>query len=125
LQALAERILPQSRAELIPFFALGVTAGVCEEFLYRGFAMTAFLRWGLPLWIAVVASSLLFGLAHLYQGRGGFVSTTILGLLFGATRAAVVSLVPVMLWHIGVDLAAGIAGPKYLIKKEDTVEAPA
>ena len=125
LQALAERILPQSRAELIPFFALAVTAGVCEEFLYRGFAMTAFLRWGLPLWIAVVASSLLFGLAHLYQGRGGFVSTTILGLLFGATCAAVVSLVPVMLWHIGVDLAAGIAGPKYLIRKEDTVEAPA
>ena len=125
LQALAERILPQSRLELIPFFALAVTAGVCEEFLYRGFAMAVFLRWGLPPWIAVVASSLLFGLAHLYQGRGGFVSTTILGLLFGATRAAVVSLVPVMLWHIGVDLAAGIAGPKYLIKKEDTVEAPA
>ncbi len=125
LQALAERILPQSRRELIPFFALAVTAGVCEEFLYRGFAMTAFLRWGLPLWIAVVASSLLFGLAHLYQGRGGFVSTTILGLLFGATCAAVVSLVRVMLWHIGGDLAAGIAGPKYLIRKEDTVEAPA
>ncbi len=124
LQALAERILPQSRVELIPFFALAVTAGVCEEFLYRGFAMTAFLRWGFPVWIAVVASSLLFGLAHLYQGPGGFASTTILGLLFGATRAAVVSLVPVMFWHIGVDLAAGLAGPKYLIKKGDTVEAP-
>ena len=33
---------------------------------------------------------MLFGLAHLYQGRGGFVSTTILGLLFGA--AAVVGM---------------------------------
>jgi uncharacterized protein len=125
LQALAERILPQSRLELIPFLALAVTAGVCEEFLYRGFAMAVFLRWGLPLWTAVVGSSLLFGLAHLYQGRGGFASTTILGLLFGAARAVLVSLVPVTLWHIGVDLAAGIAGPKYLIKKDDTVQAPA
>jgi uncharacterized protein len=124
LQALAERILPQSRLELIPFSALAVTAGVCEEFLYRGFAMAVFLRWGLPLGTAVVGSSLLFGLAHLYQGRGGFASTTILGLLFGAARAVLVSLVPVTLWHIGVDLAAGVAGPKYLIKKDDTVQAP-
>jgi membrane protease YdiL (CAAX protease family) len=125
LLALAERILPQSRLELIPFFALAVTAGVCEEFLYRGFAMTVFLRWGLPLWIAVGGSSLLFGLAHLYQGRAGFASTTILGLLFGTTLAAVVSLVPVMLWHIAVDLVAGIAGPKYLIRQTDKLAAPA
>ena len=31
LQAMAARILPQSRLELIPFFALAVTAGVCER----------------------------------------------------------------------------------------------
>jgi membrane protease YdiL (CAAX protease family) len=119
LLAVAERILPQSRIELIPFFALAVTAGVCEEFLYRGFAMAAFLRWGLPAWIAVVASSVLFGLAHLYQGRGGLAATTILGLLFGVTRITVVSLIPVTFWHIGVDMIAGIAGPKYLISKPD------
>lgn len=120
LQAVAERILPQSRMELIPFFALAVTAGVCEEFLYRGFAMAAFLRCGLPAWIAVVASSLLFGLAHLYQGKGGLAATTILGLLFGATRIVVVSLIPVICWHIGVDMIAGVAGPKYLITKPDS-----
>jgi membrane protease YdiL (CAAX protease family) len=119
LQAVAERILPQSRTELIPFFALAITAGVCEEFLYRGFAMAAFLRWGLPAWIAVVASSLLFGLAHLYQGRGGLAATAILGLLFGVTRIAVVSVIPVMFWHVGVDMVAGIAGPKYLITNPD------
>ena len=122
LQAVAERILPQSRMELIPFFALAVTAGVCEEFLYRGFAMAAFLRWGLPAWIAVVASSLLFGLAHLYQGKGGLAATTILGLLFGATRIVVVTLIPVICWHIGVDMIAGVAGPKYLITKPDTAD---
>jgi membrane protease YdiL (CAAX protease family) len=119
LQAVAERILPQSRLELIPFFALAVTAGVCEEFLYRGFAMAAFFRWGFPAWIAVVASSILFGMAHLYQGRGGLAATTILGLLFGATRVVVASLIPVMFWHIGVDMVAGIAGPKYLINQPD------
>src|SRR4029077_3310960 len=48
LQALAERILPQSSTELVPFLGLAVTAGLCEEFLYRGFAMAVIGRAALP-----------------------------------------------------------------------------
>ena len=47
LQAIAERILPQSTIELLPYLALAVTAGLCEEFLYRGFAMAVLARAGL------------------------------------------------------------------------------
>jgi membrane protease YdiL (CAAX protease family) len=115
LRALAERILPQSRLELVPFLMLAVTAGICEEFLYRGFAMAAFARAGLPAWSAVLVSSALFGLAHLYQGSGGFLSTMILGALFGGMRIAYDSLVPVVLWHVAVDVVAGVAGPRYLV----------
>lgn len=115
LQALAERILPQSTMELIPFFALAVTAGLCEEFLYRGFAMAVLTRSGLPTFAVVILSAILFGMAHLYQGRSGFVSTTLLGVLLGASRAALGSLVPVVVWHMGVDVVAGMAGPRYLI----------
>jgi uncharacterized protein len=118
LQALAERILPQSTVELIPFFVLAVTAGLCEEFLYRGFAMAVLGRTGLPMGVVILLSSILFGLAHLYQGRAGFVSTMVLGILFGITRAALGSLVPVTAWHIGVDLVAGIAGPRYLVPQQ-------
>jgi membrane protease YdiL (CAAX protease family) len=115
LRALAERILPQSTMELIPFFALAVTAGLCEEFLYRGFAMAVLTRSGLPTFAVVILSALLFGMAHLYQGRAGFVSTTLLGILLGVSRAALGSLVPVVVWHMGVDVVAGMAGPRYLI----------
>lgn len=115
LQALAERILPQSTMELIPFFALAVTAGLCEEFLYRGFAMAVLTRGGLPTFAVVILSAILFGMAHLYQGRSGFVSTTLLGILLGVSRAALGSLVPVVAWHMGVDVVAGMAGPRYLI----------
>ena len=116
LQALAERILPQSTTELIPFLALAVTAGLCEEFLYRGFAMAVISRTGLPAGVVILLSSILFGLAHLYQGRAGFVSTMVLGLLFGISRAALGSLLPVVVWHVGVDVVAGIAGPRYLFE---------
>jgi uncharacterized protein len=115
LQKLAERILPRTPPEMLCFFSLALTAGLCEEFLYRGFAMAVFGRAGFPAWLVVLASSTLFGLAHLYQGRGGFVSTTILGVLFGLARLRWQSLAPVMAWHWGVDMVAGIAGPKYLL----------
>jgi membrane protease YdiL (CAAX protease family) len=117
MRVLAGRILPQSRLELVPFLALAVTAGVCEEFLYRGFAMAALTRAGLPVWSVVLLSSILFGLAHLYQGRGGLLSTLIIGTVFGTARIAYDGLVPVMVWHSAVDAVAGVAGPKYLVKR--------
>jgi membrane protease YdiL (CAAX protease family) len=117
MRVLAGRILPQSRLELVPFLALAVTAGVCEEFLYRGFAMAALTRAGLPVWSVVLLSSILFGLAHLYQGRGGLLSTLVIGTVFGTARIAYDGLVPVMVWHSAVDAVAGVAGPKYLVKR--------
>jgi len=122
LQALAERILPQSTVELIPFLALAVTAGLCEEFLYRGFAMAVLSRMGLPAAVVILFSSIIFGLAHLYQGRAGFVSTMVLGILFGISRTALGSLLPVIVWHMGVDVVAGVGGPRYLIHHEQVSE---
>lgn len=116
MQALAERILPQSRAELLPYMALAITAGFCEEFLYRGFSMAALARMGLPVWGVVLLSSILFALAHLYQGRGGLVSTLVVGAVFGTARIAYDGIVPVILWHAAIDAVAGVAGPKYLCK---------
>ena len=121
MQTLAERILPQSKVELLLFLALAVTAGVCEEFLYRGFAMAALTRAGLPVWTVVLLSSVLFAMAHLYQGRGGVVSTLVIGTVFGTARIAYDGMVPVMFWHFAVDAVAGVAGPKYLLKR---VSAP-
>jgi membrane protease YdiL (CAAX protease family) len=122
VQAMATRILPQSARERLPFSALAITAGCCEEFLYRGFAMAAFARAGFPIWASVVISSVLFGAAHLYQGRGGLIGTGILGLLFGAFRAYTGSLLPVAAWHTAVDIVAGIAGPIYLIQNQTVIE---
>jgi len=116
MQALAERIFPRSRVELVSFMALAATAGLCEEFLYRGFAMAALTRTGLPVWSVVLLSSILFGLAHLYQGRGGLVSTLVIGMVFGTARIAYDGMIPVMFWHFAVDAVAGVAGPKYLLR---------
>lgn len=117
LGALAGRILPQTSWEMRVFVLLALTAGCCEEFLYRGFAMTAFSEVGWPMWGAILASSALFGMAHLYQGLRGAVATAILGVAFGTARTLYGSIAPVVFWHAAVDLAAGIAGHKYLAEE--------
>jgi membrane protease YdiL (CAAX protease family) len=114
LQAIAERILPQSTVELLPYLALAITAGLCEEFLYRGFAMAALVHAGLAAWLVILVSSLLFGLAHNYQGTGGMVMTFAVGLVLGVSRLTYNSLVPAIFWHSAIDVVAGVAGRRYL-----------
>jgi membrane protease YdiL (CAAX protease family) len=117
LQALAERILPQSTVELLLYLALAITAGLCEEFLYRGFAMAVLVHVGLQAWAAILISSVLFGLAHSYQGRGGVVMTLLIGTILGTSRIAYDCLVPAIFWHSAVDVVAGTLGPRYLTRK--------
>ncbi|HKW32727.1 MAG TPA: type II CAAX endopeptidase family protein [Candidatus Acidoferrum sp.] len=114
LQAIAERILPQTAVELPPYLALAITAGLCEEFLYRGFAMAALTHAGLSTWLVILVSSILFGLAHSYQGQGGMVMTFVVGLVLGFSRLSYNSLVPAIFWHSAVDIVAGVAGRRYL-----------
>lgn len=114
MRKLSARILPHSLVELLPYLALALTAGVCEEFLYRGFALAALSRAGVATWVGVLGTSLLFGLAHTYQGRTGILGTGVLGIVFALGRVFYHSLAPVMVWHTAVDVVAGIAAPKYL-----------
>src|SRR2546430_13537240 len=72
--------------------------------------MAVLLHVGLPAWAVVLLSSVLFGLAHSYQGRGGVVMTLLIGLILGTSRLAFGSLVPAILWHGGVGLEARTAG---------------
>jgi uncharacterized protein len=119
LRALATRILPHSSLEMLPYFALALTAGVCEEFLYRGFGMAALLHVGLPAWLVVLLTSLLFGLAHIYQGRGGALGTSFLGIVFGGFRLSLGSIVPLAVWHATIDVVAAIAGKKYFLRSPE------
>jgi membrane protease YdiL (CAAX protease family) len=99
-------LLPQRSDERWKFVGLAVTAGVCEEILFRGFGI-AYVRW---LWPSashaplVVITSVVFGLAHLYQGPRGVILTGILGAVFAAMTLAGGTLVPAIIVHALVDL---------------------
>jgi membrane protease YdiL (CAAX protease family) len=121
VQHLAEKLLPQTTVERLAFAALAATVGVCEEFLYRGFAFGLLFSLseanvsGLPGWpLAFFGSALLFGLAHLYQGKKGIAATFVAGLLFAGARFFSGNLAPGIIAHTAVDLTAGLLAPRLL-----------
>jgi membrane protease YdiL (CAAX protease family) len=112
---LARKLMPQNLVESLAFTALVVTVAVCEELIYRGFVFTAFYAaFGDSLAAGILASSLLFSFAHLYQGPRGLFSTFVIGLLFASARAWTGSLAPCIIVHLLVDLVAGLAAPRIL-----------
>lgn len=115
---ITEKIMPRSRSELLVYAALACTAGISEEFLYRGFVFMAFVRvivnYGPPNALAAILSSAWFSLAHLYQGRRGLITTFIVGIVFVSLRIWTGSLIPAIAAHIGLDLAVGIFSSKLL-----------
>jgi membrane protease YdiL (CAAX protease family) len=123
LRALGVRLFPRSTGELILFILLSLTAGICEEFLFRGFVMAAMSRAGLATWIVVILSSAMFGVAHLYQGKGGSVGTGILGTVFALVRIAYHSLLPAVVWHAALDVVAGIAGARFIVGGQEMAQS--
>jgi len=112
LPELALKVFPQDEVERLAFFALVTTVAVSEEVIYRGFLQFLFeSRSGGLMAVGIVGSAIMFALAHLYQGRSGLLSTSILGLVFSAVRALTASLVAPMMAHFVADLAAGLLAP--------------
>lgn len=114
LGRIATRLMPQNTVERLAFIGLAVTVALCEEILYRGFVLMTLERaFGLPL-AGLVGSSLLFGLAHLYQGSRGIGITTIVGVVFGAVTLWTGSILPAIAAHLVADLVVGIGAPVML-----------
>jgi uncharacterized protein len=99
-------LLPRTAAERRLFTLVGVTAGVCEEWLYRGFflAVVAALAGGLPTGVLVLVAAVAFGLAHAYQGRAGIVTTGVLGGVMAAVYLDTGSLLLPVVLHALIDL---------------------
>jgi uncharacterized protein len=99
-------LLPRTAGERRLFTLVGLTAGVCEEWLYRAFflAVVAALAGGPPGWVLVTVAAVAFGLAHAYQGIGGIVLTGVLGGVLAALYLSTGSLLLPVLLHAVVDL---------------------
>ena len=103
-----EKLAPLFRGASVPELALlAVLAGVGEEALFRGVIQDALAGW-LPIWLALVVTGLVFGMAH-------WVSTTyavvagIVGLYLGSLYLITQNLLAPVLAHALYDFVALLA----------------
>jgi len=101
-------IVPDGPVEILAFVALTMTAGFCEEVIYRGYFQQQLRAWTNNLALAIVAQGILFGASHGYQGWRFMVLIAVYGCLFGILAAWRKSLRPGMMAHAWQDLFSGI-----------------
>jgi CAAX protease family protein len=109
------KILPHTPLELLCFLALSLTAGFCEEFLFRGYLIW-FLQPGLGWWGAAGVAALVFAVGHSYQGLSGILRTGILGIIMTLVFFITRSLWPAIALHALIDIGSGVMG--WLILRE-------
>ncbi|HEX9160296.1 MAG TPA: CPBP family intramembrane glutamic endopeptidase, partial [Thermoanaerobaculia bacterium] len=105
---LIQRLLPHTVGDVWLWLAISLSAGFCEEFLFRGYLLRQFqaLTGSLPL--ALTLQALVYGAVHLVLPYQLAVSVTVLALLLGTLAVWQKSLLPGMIVHAAIDLAGGL-----------------
>lgn len=101
-------LAPRSGLELLLWIALSITAGFCEELVFRGYFLRQFSSLGAGVGLGVLASSLLFGVSHGYEGAAGMIAITAYGALFCMLVILRRSLRPGMMAHAWHDIFSGV-----------------
>ena len=96
-------------------FMSAIQAALLEEIIVAGYFITRLQQLGATSVAAILASALLRGTYHLYQGWGGFAGNFGMGLLFGFIFVRTRRAWPLVIAHLLLDLGAG-AG--YLLFRE-------
>lgn len=105
---LEKLLLPRTEEERKAWTGVSITAGLTEEFIFRGiliYTLTLYID-ASDMTLAVIAG-VLFGLAHAYQGVRGVLTTGVVGIGLGLLYLGMGVLWPVMVLHVVLDLVAG------------------
>jgi hypothetical protein len=95
--------------------AVSLSAGFCEEFIFRGYLIWAFQP-VCGLWGAAALSVVIFATAHAYQGAKGVSTTGAIGSLLTLVVLICGSLLPAMALHALVDIGQGLVA--WLVLRE-------
>jgi membrane protease YdiL (CAAX protease family) len=103
------QLAPQDTWQLVLWVLLSISAGICEELVFRGYLLQQFSRACRNVWAGVLISSLFFGIAHGYEGVSGMIAISIYGAMFCLLALKRGSLRTGMIAHAWHDIFSGIA----------------
>jgi len=102
-------LIPTTAHERMIWAAVAISAGICEEVVFRGWLLsTLHGTVGLSGVALVAVAAALFGCAHIYQGPTGVFLTALAGALFCLLYIATGSLLVPIALHILVDIRFAI-----------------
>lgn len=97
---------PSNLLESLLAVAVAISAGFCEEIVFRGYFQKQFWALSGSATAAVVLQAAIFGMPHVYQGMRLAAEATLYAILFGALAVWRGSLRPCILAHAWSDIAA-------------------
>ena len=107
-QKQVEFLLPESGLEMTVAILLSITAGFCEEVIFRGYLQRQLGALARNAWAGILLSGIAFGCAHGYEGWRRMIMIAVYGMLFGLLAHFRRSLRPGMMTHALHDSAAMI-----------------
>ena len=101
-------MLPQKGIELTLWIVLSVTAGICEETIFRGYLQGQFMALTKSAPAGILLSAAAFGMAHAYQGFRMVILIGLYGAMFGTLAHWRGSVRPGMIAHAWNDSFNGV-----------------
>jgi membrane protease YdiL (CAAX protease family) len=118
--------MPVHYRELGAYSFMCLSAGICEEVLFRGFLVTYvqtfFIDNPYGEIYAAIIPALVFAAGHYYQGWQAVLKTVVLSALFGFIFLYSGSLWIVIILHFAIDLAGGLLSIRYLTRDEQNLK---
>ncbi|EID44022.1 CPBP family intramembrane glutamic endopeptidase [Parageobacillus thermoglucosidasius] len=114
-----EFMLPEDFKERMLFVLVALTAGFCEEVMFRGF-MFYYLKelpFHIPLFMIAIITSIIFGTAHLYQGWKNVIGTGLMGFSFACLYIYFGTIWAPIIVHTIIDLRVAILPSKIKVKE--------
>jgi uncharacterized protein len=108
IRGIVSQVAPASVSELALWLALAISAGICEELIFRGYLQQQFAAITRRVWLGILISAVFFGLAHGYEGRSGMLLIALYGCFFGVLAHWRGSLRPGIFAHAWHDSVSGV-----------------
>jgi CAAX protease family protein len=101
-------MLPQRPVEFALWIALSISAGICEEAVFRGYLQHQLIAFTRSAAVGIILSAAAFGAAHAYQGSKMMILIALYGVMFGILAYWRGSVRPAMIAHAWQDSFSGI-----------------
>jgi hypothetical protein len=101
-------LAPQGLSGIGLWIVLSLTAGICEEFVFRGYLQKQFIALTKNVPVGIVLSAAVFMVGHLYEGMLTAVVIAVFGILLGTLAHMRRSLAPGMIAHAWHDIFSGV-----------------